>query len=78
MEALYMNLQEATQVNLKYLLEQLGEHLGVANRALFDAEDYDLAHYDDLKFLYDHVMQAEKLSPQETAAFVDELSSIRK
>lgn len=78
MEALYMNLQEATQVNLKYLLEQLGEHLDVANRALFDAEDYDLAYYDDLKFLYDHVMQAEKLSPQETAAFVDELSSIRK
>jgi len=75
---LYMNLNEASQENLKFLLEQLSERLGVANRALFDDEDYDLERYDHLKFLYDHVVQTGKLSPQETAAFVDELRSVRK
>jgi len=73
-----MNLDNPSQENLKTILEQLGDRLGVANRMLLDEKDYDLARYDDLKFLYDHVMSAGKLSPSETQAFIDELSSVRK
>lgn len=73
-----MNLDQPTQENLKYILEQLGDKLGVANRILLDEKDYDLNKYDDLKFLFDHVIKSGKLSPAETAAFIDELRTVRK
>lgn len=73
-----MNLDKPTQENMKYLLEQLGDKLGVANRMLLDDKDYDLERYDDLKFLYDHVTTAGQLSPSETHAFIDELRAVRK
>jgi len=73
-----MNLDKPSPENLKYILEQLGEKLGVANRILLDEKDYDLNRYNDLKFLYDHVVKSGSLSPQETHAFIDELRTVRK
>lgn len=73
-----MNLDQPTNENLKILLKQLGDKLGVANRILLDEKDYDLNRYDDLKFLHDHVMSSDKLSPSESHAFIDELRSVRK
>lgn len=73
-----MNLEQATKENLKIILEELGDRLGVANRVLLDEKDYDLDRYDDLKFLYDHVVKAGTLSPAETHAFIDELRTVRK
>ena len=73
-----MNLEKATEENLKYILEQLGDKLGVANRILLDAKDYVINGYDDLKFLYEHVLRAGTLSPSETNAFIDELRTVRK
>ncbi len=73
-----MNLDKATKENLKYILENLGDKLGVANRILLNEDDYDLERYDDLKFLYDHVVKMGNLSPAETHAFIDELRTVRK
>jgi len=73
-----MDLSEPSQENLKYMLEQIGNRLSVANRILLDEKDYDINHYEDLKFLHDHVMQRETLSPAEVNAFIDELKSVRK
>ena len=73
-----MSLEQATQENLKILLEQLGDRLGVANKVLLDEKDYDINRYEDIKFLHDHVMTSGKLSPSETNAFIDELKSVRK
>ncbi len=73
-----MDLDKPSQENLKVLLKQLGDKLGVANRILLDEKDYDLNRYDDLKFLYDHVSASGKLSPSETHAFIDELRAVRK
>ncbi|HLR71076.1 MAG TPA: DUF1128 domain-containing protein [Pseudogracilibacillus sp.] len=73
-----MDLDTPTPENLKYLLEQLGKKLGVANRILLDEKDYDLNRYDDLKFLYDHVSKSGTLSPAEAHAFIDELRAVRK
>lgn len=73
-----LNLDQPSQENLKYLLKQLGDRLGVANRILLDEKDYDLKRYDDLKFLYDHVVTSGTLSPSETHAFIDELRAVRK
>ncbi|RKQ37454.1 DUF1128 domain-containing protein [Oceanobacillus halophilus] len=71
-------METATQENLKKLLDELGDRLNVVNRGLLDAEDYDLAKYDDLKMMYDIVVQKGRLSTSETQAFVEELATIRK
>lgn len=73
-----INLQVASQENLSYILSKLAEKLDVANKIVFDEKYYTLDNYNDLKFLYDHIMRSDKLSPSEVVALVDELSSIRK
>lgn len=73
-----MNLEIPSNENLSVLLNELADRLKVANRALLDPEDYDLSKYEDLKFMYDMVVQKGHLSASETQAFIDELRSVRK
>lgn len=73
-----MNLEQPSEVNLKFMLDELADRLRVANRSLLDYEDYDLEKYDDIKFMYDMVVQKGQLSPSETQAFIDELRAVRK
>src|SRR5699024_11994404 len=64
--------------NLKYILDELAECLTVANRAIMDPEDYDLNKYEDLKLMYDMIIQKGQLSASESQAFIEELRSVRK
>ncbi|HLS22825.1 MAG TPA: DUF1128 family protein [Pseudogracilibacillus sp.] len=73
-----IDLQVASEQNLKYILDELATKLDVANRIMFDEKFYRLDQYNDLKFLYDHIKQIDSLSPAEVQAFVDELRSIRE
>lgn len=73
-----MSFDVANQENLSLMLNELADHLNVANRGLFDAEDYDLNKYNDLKLLHQVIINKGKLSALETQAFVDELATIRK
>ena len=73
-----MNLEEPSQENLEFILNELAEKLDVANRMIMEPEGYNLNKYEDLKFMYDMVINKGKLSPSETQAFVDELRSVRK
>ncbi|WP_405102251.1 DUF1128 domain-containing protein [Oceanobacillus sp. FSL H7-0719] len=73
-----MGLDQASAENLSTLLNDLADHLKVANRGLFDPEDYDLNKYSDLRFLHQIVVEKGRLSALETQAFVDELAMIRK
>ncbi|HLR62150.1 MAG TPA: DUF1128 domain-containing protein [Lentibacillus sp.] len=73
-----MNLENPTRENLKFMLDELADQLGVVNREVMDAADYDLDKYADIKFMYDMIKQKGQLSPSETQAFIDELRSVRK
>ncbi|ASK63518.1 hypothetical protein CFK37_15825 [Virgibacillus phasianinus] len=73
-----MNLEQPSNENMKVILDELAERLKVANRGLLDHEDYDLKKYDEIKFMYDMVVQKGQLSASETQAFIDELKSVRK
>ncbi|GAA0445383.1 hypothetical protein GCM10008983_23670 [Lentibacillus halophilus] len=73
-----MNLEEPTQENLKFMLEELAEMLSVVNREMLEAQDYDLNKYEDIRFMYDMVKQKGQLSASEKQAFIDELRSVRK
>lgn len=73
-----MNLNQPSEENLKILLNELADCLKVANRGLLDSDDYDLEKYDEIKFMYDMVVQKGYLSASETQAFIDELRTVRK
>ncbi len=73
-----MSLEKANEENMKLLLHELAERLNVVNRSIMDPEDYDLNKYEDLKFMYDMVVQKGQLSASETQAFIQELATIRK
>lgn len=73
-----MKLEVPSNENLAFILNELADCLKVANRALLDPEDYDLDKYEDLKFMYDMVVQKGQLSASETQAFIDELRTVRK
>lgn len=73
-----MNLEVASDENLQYILNEIGEKLSIANDIMLNGKDYDLEKYDELKFLYDFVSKKGQLSPSESEAFIDELRSIRK
>ncbi len=73
-----MNLSEANQTNLAYLLEKIGQKLDVANTSLLDPEDYNIDKYQELKWLYDYVIDKSVISISEKEAFIEELAVIRK
>ena len=73
-----MNLNEPTEENLKYILNELAERLDIANRILVNEKDYDINRYDELKYMYDVVVKMPQLSVNEKHAFIDELRSVRK
>ncbi|WP_188454421.1 DUF1128 domain-containing protein [Virgibacillus oceani] len=73
-----MGLENPSQENLKIILDEMAERLDVVNRTIMDPEDYDLAKYEELKFMYDMIKQKGRLSASETQAFIDELRSVRK
>lgn len=73
-----MNLSEVNQTNLAYLLEKIGQKLDVANTSLLDPEDYNIDKYQELKWLYDYVIDKSVISISEKEAFIEELAVIRK
>ncbi|KGX93196.1 hypothetical protein N781_12365 [Pontibacillus halophilus JSM 076056 = DSM 19796] len=73
-----MNLSEATQENLAFVINGLAEDLQVVNRSIMDAEDYDIRYYDQIKDLYDMVQMKGQLSVSEIQAVVGELGKYRK
>ncbi|OZU90350.1 hypothetical protein CIL03_04170 [Virgibacillus indicus] len=73
-----MNLENPSQENLKIILDELAVRLDVVNRTIMDPEDYDMDKYNDLKFMYDMVVQKGRLSVSESQAFIEELREVRK
>ncbi|MGM8214439.1 DUF1128 domain-containing protein [Bacillaceae bacterium W0354] len=73
-----MNLNEATQENLKYIIDDLTKSLQVLNPSVMNAEHYDLANYDDIKDLYEMVKNKGNISVPEIHAIIDELKKLRK
>ncbi|PWU68899.1 MULTISPECIES: DUF1128 family protein [Gracilibacillus] len=73
-----MSLENKTEANFEAMIVEMSEKLQVVNRSIMDPKDYDIAYYEELKSLYDYLMQKGKLSVAETHAFIDELSQYRK
>ncbi|MBO8163543.1 MAG: DUF1128 domain-containing protein [Brevibacillus sp.] len=72
------DLTKATEDNLRYVLEGIKTRLNMVNTAVMKPEDYDLASYDDLLYLYNMVQKKKTFSINEMTAIVEELGSLRK
>ncbi|WP_082234199.1 DUF1128 domain-containing protein [Halobacillus massiliensis] len=73
-----MSLEEATQDNLSYIINDMADKLQVVNRSIMDPEDYDLAKYDEIKSLHEVIQMKGQLSVSEIQVFVQELGNYRK
>jgi len=73
-----LNLDHPSKENLEFILDELATKLNVVNRSLLDPEDYDLDKYNDLKLMYEIVIQKGQLTASETQAFIGELGATRK
>ncbi|GIO26121.1 DUF1128 domain-containing protein [Ornithinibacillus bavariensis] len=73
-----MDLENPSMENLTYILEDMAKRLSVVNRSLLNPDDYDLSKYEDIKFMYDVIIQKGSLSAFETQAFIEELRHVRK
>lgn len=72
------DLHEATQENLRVVLEGIKSKLNMVNADVMRPEDFDLANYDDLFDLYQLVQKKSSFSISEMTAIVEELGNMRK
>lgn len=72
------DLTNATKENLAIIIEGIKEKLNMVNTAVMKPEDFDLAHYEDLLYLYNMVQKKGTFSINEMTAIVEELGSMRK
>jgi uncharacterized protein YfkK (UPF0435 family) len=72
------DLREATRDNLRVVLEGIKSRLNMVNADVMRPEDFDLASYDDLLYLYQMVQKKNTISINEMTAIVEELGSMRK
>ncbi|WP_139491477.1 DUF1128 domain-containing protein [Brevibacillus dissolubilis] len=72
------DLNQPTQENLTVIIDGIKAKLNMANTAVMRPEDFDLANYEDLLYLYNMVQKKTTFSINEMTAIVEELGAMRK
>ena len=73
-----MNLNEPTEENLEFIINDLAEELQIINRSVVKPDNFDLSNYQDIKDLYDMGKAKGQVSVPEIHAIIDELKKFRK
>lgn len=73
-----MDLSQATEENIAYMIDAIKTKLRVASGAAIKAEFFDTAYFEDLKDIYELVAGKERFSVSEIDAIVSELGRLRK
>lgn len=72
-----MDLNEQSQENIEYMIEQIKLKLRMASGAAMQASAFSKDQYEDIRDLYDMVMSKNTLSISEVEALVSELGRLR-
>ncbi|MFC4103121.1 DUF1128 domain-containing protein [Paenibacillus xanthanilyticus] len=72
------NLNEPTQENVEFMIEEIKVKLRMATAAAMQASSFTVERYEDIKDLYEVVASKEKFSISEVEALVSELGQLRK
>lgn len=59
------------------MIEGIKNKLRVATAASIKAEHFSLDNYEDIKYLYDHIIAKDRFSISEIEALCDELKSLK-
>ncbi|MCZ2260233.1 DUF1128 domain-containing protein [Sporosarcina sp. G11-34] len=73
-----MDLTNATEENVMYMIEEIKEKLRMVNVDAMRAENFDTEKYEDLHYMYEMVMKRKHISSNEMEAIAAELGSLRK
>jgi len=72
-----MNLNEATQQNVEYMIDYIKTKLRMATGAAMQASSFTVEKYEDIKDIYDMVASKDRFSISEVEALVSELGKLR-
>ncbi|SDH92462.1 DUF1128 domain-containing protein [Alteribacillus bidgolensis] len=73
-----LSLEEKTQENLSFMVEEITQKLQVVNTAVMKGDSFDLKNYEDIKDIYEMVESKEHFSVSEMDAIVSELGKLKK
>ncbi|TCS95950.1 DUF1128 domain-containing protein [Hazenella coriacea] len=74
-----MNLENVSQENLIFIVNEIKSNLKVVNAAIFNHEDFHLSQYEELLEIYFLVKKKKgQLSMYEVEGVLEELGSLRK
>jgi uncharacterized protein YfkK (UPF0435 family) len=73
-----MNLSEKSTENVEYMIEKIKDKLKVLNMGAIKPSHFDEEMYEDLRYLYEHIMKKDSFSPNEMQALAEELGNLRK
>ncbi|GAA0495405.1 hypothetical protein GCM10008986_22640 [Salinibacillus aidingensis] len=72
-----MNLNEVSEQNLSFMVEELMNDLQVINRGVLDPKYFDVKDYHEIKSVYEMVKSKGQLSVPEIQAIIEELRKYR-
>ncbi|BCG61022.1 DUF1128 domain-containing protein [Paenibacillus sp. URB8-2] len=73
-----MDLSNPTQSNVEYMIECIKTKLKMASAAAMQSSAFSLDKYEDIRDIYEVVMDSDRLSIAQVEALVSELGRLRK
>lgn len=73
-----MDLTQKSVENVEYMIEKIKEKLKVLNIGAIKPSHFDEEMYEDLLYIYKHIMKKDSFSPNEMQALAEELGNLRK
>mgnify|MGYP001051888428 CR=1 FL=1 len=73
-----MDLSKRTEENLRIMIEKILEKLKIINTGVVRPEHYSIEQFEEIKDIYQLVMNRDSFSPKEMQAIAEELGSLRK
>lgn len=73
-----MSLEKPTYENLEFMLTDLKKRIRIVNEALIDPADFRLEDYDDIREVYEMVVNRPQLTMMQMEGVLAELGELRK
>ena len=73
-----MDLSQATQENVEYMVDAIKKKLKMATGAAIKPSHFNVDQYEDIKDMYDMIINKPHFSIAEMEAIVQELGQMRK
>lgn len=73
-----MDLSQVTQENIEYMVDEMKKKLKMATVSAIKPSHFGIEQYEDIKYMYDMIMNKPNFSINEMEAIVHELGQMKK